>query len=187
MFSKKSSLSISGYPVSRHLIISKFLIQNNQTNSFGTCLTESTSTTAQVRTVLKSSTFHQKIFVSIFEPCQKGRGRKWGASLTDGIHSVVSTEASRVGWRKRRPKPRKCHNCSQGGLKHLLAQAAVPALVYGRDLHVTMNVTMKAALKAALKAAKAKLPCFPSSSIYREFLLQAIDNKHQTIYNIGVF
>ena len=137
------------------------------------CLTGFTSTTGQ------SSTFHQTTFISIFEPCQKGRGRKWEASLTDSIHSVVSTKASRVGWRKRRPKPRKCHNCSQGGLKHLLAQAAVPAPVYGRDLHVTM--------KAALKAAKATLPCFPSSSIYREFPLQAIDNKHQTIYNIGVF
>lgn len=121
-----------------------------------------TSTTGQ------SSTFHQTIFVSIFEPCQKGRGRKWEASLTDGIHSVVSTKASRVGWRKRRPKPRKCHNCSQGGLKHLLAQAAVPAPVYGRDLHVTM--------KAALKAAKATLPCFPhrafiGSSLYRPLII----------------
>ena len=47
----------------------------------------------------------------------------------------------------------------------------MPTPVYGRDLHVTMNVTMEAALKAALKAAKATLPCFPSSSIYREFLL----------------
>ena len=49
------------------------------------------------------------------------------------------------------------------------------APIYGRDLHVTMNATMKAAmkaaLKAALKAAKATLPCFPSSSIYREFPL----------------
>ena len=47
----------------------------------------------------------------------------------------------------------------------------MPTPVYGRDLHVTMNVTMEAALKAALKAAKATLPSFPSSSIYREFLL----------------